>query len=175
MEKLVSIPQIIPVIKKGEDENEKTTKKGHLFSLTKEMENVRIQVPLTELAKTPTYQKEISEFVNLKESESDIVKLQEDKLVVAFGPHVEEVESSIPPFYISLLVHDFLLHNFMFHSGASHNPIPLSVMKQLNLQVTKPYRDLYSFDSNKVKCLGVIKDLTLSLAQIQLEDWSWML
>jgi len=32
--------------------------------------------------------------------------------------------------------------------------------------VTKPYRDLYSFDSNKVKCLGVIKDLAVSLARI---------
>ena len=72
----------------------------------------------------------------------------------------------MPPFYISLLVHDFLLHNCMFDSGSSHNLMPLSVMKQLNIQVTKPYRDLYSFDSNKVKCLGVIKDLAVSLAQI---------
>ena len=44
--------------------------------------------------------------------------------------------------------------------------MPLSVMKQLNLQVIKPYKDLYYFDSNKVKCLGVIKDMVVSLAQI---------
>ena len=44
--------------------------------------------------------------------------------------------------------------------------MPLSLMKQLNLQVTKPYRDLYSFDSNTVKCLGVIKDMVVSLTQI---------
>ena len=62
-------------MKKGEDENEKTTKHGHLFSLTKELEKVRIQVPLTELEKTPTYQKEIVEFINLKENESDAVNL----------------------------------------------------------------------------------------------------
>jgi len=85
---------------------------------------------------------------------------------MVFGPHAEEVDPSIPPFYISLLVHDFLLHNCMFDLGASHNLMPLSIMKQLNLQVTKPYRDLYSFDSNKVKCLGVIKDMAVSLAQI---------
>ena len=46
-EKLVSIPQVIPVMKKGEDENERTIKQGHLFSLTKELEKVKIQVPLT--------------------------------------------------------------------------------------------------------------------------------
>ena len=75
MEKLVSIPHIILVMKKGEEENEKIAKQGHLFSLTKELEKVRIQVPLTELAKTPTYQKEIAEFINLKENESDTVNL----------------------------------------------------------------------------------------------------
>ncbi len=57
--------------------------------------------------------------------------MQEDKPVVVFGPHVEEVDSSTPPFYISLLIHDFLLHNCMFDSGASHNLMSLLVMKQL--------------------------------------------
>ena len=120
------------------------------------------------MTKIPIYQKEIGEFVNLKENEiiNDTVNLQEDKPVVVFGPHVKEVDPSIPPFYISLLVHDFLLHNCMFDLEDSHNLMDLSVMKQLNLQVTKPYRDLYSFDSNKVKCLGIIKDLAVLLAQI---------
>ncbi len=68
---------------------------------------------------------------------NDTVNLQEDKPLVVFGPHVEEVDSSTPPFYISLLIHDFLLHNCIFDSGASHNLMPLSVIKQLNLQVTK--------------------------------------
>ena len=138
----------------------------HVFSFTKELENTRIQVTLRKLVKTPAYQKEITEFINLSRNVNinDIVNLQEDKPVVFFGSHVEEVDSSTPLFYISLLVHDLILQNCMFDSGASHNLMPLSVMKQLNLQVTKPYRDLYSFDSNKVKCLGVIKDIVVSLA-----------
>ena len=86
--------------------------------------------------------------------------------MVTFGPHVEEVDSSVPPFYISLLLHDFILHNCMLDSGASHHLMPLSVMKELNLQITKPYRDLYSFDSKRVKCVGLIKDMVVSLAQI---------
>jgi len=118
------------------------------------------------LVKTPAYQREITDFINLSQNVNinDIVNLQEDKLVVVFGSHVEEVDSSTPSFYISLLVHDLLLHNCMFDSGVSHNLMPLSVMKQLNLQVTKPYKDLYSFDSHKVKCLGGIKDVVVSLA-----------
>lgn len=39
-------------------------------------------------------------------------------------------------------------------------------MEKLNLDITRPYKDLYSFDSNKVRCLGLIKDLCVTLAQI---------
>lgn len=97
---------------------------------------------------------------------NNTMNLQEDKPLGVFGQHVEEVDTSTPPFYIYSLIYDFRLHNCMFDSGASHNLMPLSVMKKLNLQVTKPYRDLYSFDSNKLKCLGVIKGMVVSLAHI---------
>ena len=39
-------------------------------------------------------------------------------------------------------------------------------MEQLGLQITRPYKDLYYFDSKSVKCLGMIKDLVVNLAQI---------
>jgi len=38
-------------------------------------------------------------------------------------------------------------------------------MEKLNLDITRPYKDLYSFDSSQVKCLGLIKDLCVSLVQ----------
>ena len=53
----------------------------------------------------------------------------------------------------------------MLDSGASHNLMPKVVMDRLGLEITKPYKDLYSFDSNRVKCLGLIKDLCVTLAQ----------
>ena len=40
-------------------------------------------------------------------------------------------------------------------------------MGNLGLVITKPYKDLYSFDSRKVKCIGLIKDLVVSLHQIR--------
>jgi len=48
-------------------------------------------------------------------------------------------------------------------SWASHNLMPKTVMDEPGLEVTKTYHDLYSFDSRKVKCLGVIKDLVVCL------------
>ena len=38
-------------------------------------------------------------------------------------------------------------------------------METLNLYVTRTYKDLFSFDSSKVKCLGLIKDLCVTLVQ----------
>jgi hypothetical protein len=54
----------------------------------------------------------------------------------------------------------------MLDSGASHNLMPKVIMEKLGLQITRPYKDLYSFDSRKVKCIGMIKDLVVNLAQI---------
>ena len=39
-------------------------------------------------------------------------------------------------------------------------------MEGLGLDITRPYKDLFSFDSKQVKCLGLIKDLVVSLHQI---------
>ena len=59
-----------------------------------------------------------------------------------------------------------ILYNAMLDFGASHNLMPKVVMDQLGLDVTRPYKYLFSFDSRKVKCLGLIKDLVVSLTQI---------
>ena len=54
----------------------------------------------------------------------------------------------------------------MLVSGASHNLMPKIIMDNLGLYITIPYKDLYSFDSRKVRCLGLIKDLVVSLHQM---------
>ena len=38
--------------------------------------------------------------------------------------------------------------------------------QKTSVQLTKPYHDLFSFDSRKVKCLGLIKDLAVNLTQL---------
>ena len=58
----------------------------------------------------------------------------------------------------------------MLDSGASHNLMPKVVMESLGLEITKPYKYFYSFDSSRVKCLGLIKDLCVNLAQIPVKS-----
>ena len=97
----------------------------------------------------------------------DSVNLIDDQPELIFGPEVngKHPEGGVPPFYISLIVHDQILHNAMLNSGDSHNLMPKAIMETLNIDITKPYKDLFSFDSNKVKCLGLIKDIFVTLVQ----------
>jgi hypothetical protein len=83
---------------------------------------------------------------------------------------VEDRDDSSPPFYTSMNIHEKVLHNCLMHLGASHNLMPKTIMEELGLKITKAYHDLYSFDSRKVKCLGVIKDLVVTLFQLPMRS-----
>lgn len=43
--------------------------------------------------------------------------------------------------------------------------MPKAIMDELGLDITKPYHDMFSFDFRKVKCLGLIKDIAITLYQ----------
>ena len=79
---------------------------------------------------------------------------------------MDSIDKEVPPFYMSLNIHDMVLHNAMLDSGASHNLMPKGVVESLGLEITRPYKDLYSFDSKRVKCLGLIKDMVIPLNKL---------
>jgi ribonuclease HI len=110
--------------------------------------------------------------INFSDAEchADVINLQDEKPTIMFGLHIENAKDYVAPFYITLTVHDHLLHNCMLDFGASHNLMPKVIMEKLGLEITRPYQDLYSFDSRKVKCLGMIKDLVVNLAQIPVKS-----
>jgi len=95
------------------------------------------------------------------------INVLDDQPELLFGPEVngKTTNGGVLPFYVSLHIHDKVFHNAMFDSGASHNLMPKAVMEKLNLDITRPYKDLFSFDSIQVKCLDLIKDLCVSLVQ----------
>ena len=95
----------------------------------------------------------------------DSVNLNDDQPELIFGPNVtgKHQDGAFPPFYISLTIHDQILDNAMLDSGASHNLMPKAIMETLNLDITRPYKYLFSFYSRKVKCLGLIKYLCVTL------------
>lgn len=99
---------------------------------------------------------------------SDILNLQDDYPMTLFGMRVEDKahnneDGDVPPFYISLNVYEMILHNVMLDSRGNHNLMPKVIMDSLSLDITRAYSELYSFDSRKVKCLGIMKDMVITL------------
>lgn len=136
------------------------------FDLGVEIGKLKVAIPLSELAKHDMYKQQIKKSLQLTNSKDD-VNVLDDTPELLFGPEVDgkTIVTGVLPFYVSLHIHDKILHNAMFDSGASHNLMPKAVMERLNLDITRPYKDLFSFDSSQVKCLGLIKDLCVSLVQ----------
>ena len=97
------------------------------------------------------------------ESQFDVINLKDDKPNITFGPHFEGARDTVAPFYITMNMHDRSLHNCMLDSGASHNIMTKSIMDRLGLEITRSYGDLYSFNSRRVECMGMIKDLVVTL------------
>ena len=128
-------------------------KGGGGFSLENEINKIKIPIPLVELVKNPVYRKQMTKAIGFSELEShfDVINLEDDKPNITFGPHFEGARDTVAPFYITLNVHDRLLHNCMLDFGASHNVMPKTIMDRLGLKITRPYGDLYSFDSRRVK------------------------
>jgi hypothetical protein len=136
------------------------------FNLENELNKIKIPMPLVELSRNPIYKNQIAKAINFSnvECQADVINLQDEKPMIMFGPHFENNKDYVASFYIALIVHDHLLHNCMLDSGASHNLMPKIIMEKLGLEITGPYQYLYSFDSRKVKCLDMIKDLVENLA-----------
>ena len=113
------------------------------------------------------YRSQVLKVLNIG-NDTDTLNLTDEKLELLFGPEVEGKyqEGDVPPFYVSLNIHDKILHTAMLDSGASHNLMPKVVMERLGLEISKPYKYMYSFDSSRVKFLCIIKDLCVNLAQI---------
>ena len=72
--------------------------------------------------KNSSYRGQVSKILNF-DPMFDTVNVEDDQQELIFGPTLdgESPDSDVPPFYISLRLHEYVLHNAMFDSGASHN------------------------------------------------------
>ena len=61
---------------------------------------------------------------------SDMVNVEANQPKLLFGPTIDGKleDSEVPPFYLSLRVHQCILHNVMLEFRASHNLMPKSIM-----------------------------------------------
>jgi len=149
---------------KKEDSLVKEVEKTIAFHLENEITKLKVSIPVTELMKNRIYKGQVSKILNI-DPLSDMVNVEDDQPELIFGLALEgqSEDSDVAPFYISLRLLDYVLHNAMFDSVASHNLMPKAIMEKLGLDITRKYHDLYSFDSSTVRCIGLIKDLVVTL------------
>lgn len=148
------------------------TQSSLLHNLETEINKIKLQISLVDLLKNKTFKDPIMKILQPDQNTiaTDTISLQDDKPAIFLGQSVSNKDENVPPFYVSLDIHEKVLHNCLLDSGASHNLMPKVIMDKLGLEVTKPYHDLYTFDSRRVKCLGVIKDLAVTLTQLPMKN-----
>lgn len=149
------------------DNVQKEVDKTISFNLETEISKLKVSILLIELVKNNHHKSNIIKMLKVDPT-SDMVNIEYDQPELICGLAIDDHlgDSDVPPFYLSLRIHQFILHNSMLDSRASQNLMPKAIMERLGLDITCEYRDLYSFDSGKVNCLGLIKDLVVSLDQI---------
>lgn len=92
------------------DNPAKEGEKSPVFSLENEIEKLKVSIPLTKIMKNNTYRGKISKMLNF-DPMLDTVNVEDDQPKLIFGPALngESPESDVPPFYISLRLHEYVL------------------------------------------------------------------
>ena len=102
------------------------------FNLQTELSKVKISIPFNELLRNREYINSITDMVrNQGEFQQDILEVADDASTIVFESKSENVhDDEVPPFYLSLNVHDMIVHNTMIDSSESHNLMPKRVCYQ---------------------------------------------
>jgi hypothetical protein len=116
------------------------------------LEKINVHVPLTEIIKIPSMRSKVEKFFRVQGEPVDPpIMLQANH----FRPQYDEH----PPFFISLQMNNKRLNNCMLDSGAGANVMALKVMRQLGLEVTRPYRNVCGIESRAIPTHGVIENV----------------
>lgn len=83
------------------------------------------------------------------QASTDYVNLQDDKPTIILSLMIENCNDSSQSFYVPLTINDKILHNYLLDTKAIHNLMPKAIMDELDLDITKPYHDLFSLTPEK--------------------------
>jgi hypothetical protein len=96
------------------------------------MAKIKISVPFNELIRKGEYREQIIKILKMGGT-PDTLNFQDDHPAILFGLCVEDTSDTkdIPPFYVSLKVHDMTLYKSMLDLSTSHNLMPKVIMDEI--------------------------------------------
>jgi hypothetical protein len=129
------------------------------------LSNAKMLVPVSGLMKIPSQREKLLRAIDCPSQKSvdpPPSRTYQDAPVIL--QNMDRGNEKNRPFYLSLLVNDFILHNCMLDSGATSNVMTKKVMEQLNLRISRPYHNICAMDSRTIAVRGLIKGLQVYLA-----------
>jgi hypothetical protein len=131
------------------------------------LHNEKMLVPVEEIMKIPSQNGKLLKAIGHPpqgNGEKTWVVAYQDALVIL--QNWDRGNEKNQPFFLSLLMNDYILHNCMLDSGASSNVMNRKVMEQLNLRISRPYHNICAMDSKTIEVHGLIKGLQVHLVSI---------
>jgi hypothetical protein len=129
------------------------------------LSNAKMLVPVSEIMKIPSQREKLLKAIDCPSQKSiDIPPTRTYQDAPVILQNMDRGNQKNRPFFLSLLVNDFILHNCMLDSGATSNVMTKKVMEQLNLRISRPYHNICAMDSRTIEVHGLIKGLQVHLA-----------
>jgi hypothetical protein len=129
------------------------------------LSNAKMLVSMSEIMKIPCQREKLLRAIE-NPSQNNVgipptIAYQDEPVILQ---NMDRGNEKNRPFYLSLLMNDFILHNCMLDSEASSNVMTKKVMEQLNLRISRPYHNICAMDSKTIQVHGLIKGLQVHLA-----------
>jgi hypothetical protein len=128
------------------------------------LNNAKMLVFVSKIMKIPSQREKLLKAIDCPSQKSvDIppTKTYQDSPMIL--QNMDRGNEKNRPFFLSLLVNDFILHNCMLDSGATSNVMTKKIIEQLNLRIFRPYHNIGAMDSKTIMVNGLIKGLQAHL------------
>jgi hypothetical protein len=119
---------------------------------------MHLNLPLREAIKIPSIKERFDTFFSGSNEPMDPpIMLQADHFRVQYGENT--------PFFMTLAMNNKNLNNCMLDRGVGANMMSLKVMQQVGLKATRPYRNVWGFESKEIPTHGVVENVEVHLKE----------
>jgi len=142
---------------------------------------IRIFVPIVELLRIPEHRDREESFITTVDAQKQLLVVprsndegvgNDEVVKVYVGSSMVNNRMGVDPFYTTLIINGWLLHKCMLDSRGSNNVMPLEIMNELGLKVSKSFGKCFAMDSKEVNVWSRLLRSNLLPTWINLSSWT---